>query len=60
MNDILLNFQTSNIRFLITDNLKENTENSLNYYLQLIFNGILKRFMKDLKFILINKDFGSL
>lgn len=60
MNDILLNFQTSNIRFLITDSLKDSTENALNYYLQLIFNGILKRLMKDLRFILINKDFASL
>lgn len=60
MNDILLNFQTSNIRFLITDNLKESNEQALNYYLQLIFNEFLKRLMKDLKFILINKDFGSL
>ena len=60
MNDILLNFQTSNIRFLITDSLKESNEQALNYYLQLIFNEFLKRLMKDLKFILINKDFGSL
>ncbi len=60
MNDVLLNFQTSNIRFLITENLKESNEQALYYYLQLIFNDFLKRLMKELKFILINKDFGSL
>lgn len=60
MNDILLNFQTSNIRFLITDKLKENTDLILNNYINFIFNEFLKRIMKDLKFILINKDFSSL
>jgi len=60
MNDVLLNFQNSNIRFLITDKLKVNTDLTLNHYINLIFNEFLKRIMKDLKFILINKDFSSL
>lgn len=60
MNDILLNFQSSNVKYLITDNLKSYTETLLNNYNQSILNEFLKRLMKDLKFIMINKDINSL
>ncbi len=60
MNDILFNFQSSNVKYLISDNLKSYTEFLLNEYTQTIFNEFLQRLMKDLKLILINKDFNSL
>jgi hypothetical protein len=60
MNDVLLNFKSSNIKYLITNELKYNVEKNNEKYLQLIFNEFLKRVIKNAKFILINKDIDSL
>ena len=60
MNEILLSFQVSNIKYLITTKLKGIIEENCVKYTNLIFNEFLRRIIKDLKLILINKDFNSL
>lgn len=60
MNDVLLSFKSSNIKYLITDELKIDVERNIEKYTQLILNDFLKRIMKDVKFILMNKDGESL
>lgn len=60
MNDVLLNFRSSNIRYLITNELKQNVDENIEKYVQIIFNEFLKRITKDAKFILMNKDIESL
>lgn len=60
MNEVLLTFQVSNIKYLITHKLKEAVEHTIRHYTQQIMDEFLKRITKDIKFILINKDFASL
>jgi hypothetical protein len=60
MNDVLLNFNSSNIKYLITNELKHSVEKANEKYQEFIFNEFLKRVIKNAKFILINKDMESL
>jgi hypothetical protein len=57
MNDILITFRNSNIRFLLTDEIQ--IESVLERFMSQFFNIFLNK-IKDIKMLLVNKDISYL
>lgn len=59
-NDVFVSFLNSNISFLITAEIQIGVENNIENYLNLFYLSFLNKITKDVKFLLMNKDFSYL
>jgi hypothetical protein len=60
MNEVFISFLSSNIPYLISDNLQITIQNKLNHFMNYFYKAFLNRIMKDVKIMLINKDTSNL
>jgi hypothetical protein len=60
MNEVFISFLNSNIPYLISENLQNLVQEKMIYYMNVFYKAYLNRIMKDVKILLINKDFSNL
>ena len=60
MKDVFLSFMSSNISYLITENLYETVETKLEFYMNQFYNCYLNHIAKDVKILLMNKEISNL
>lgn len=60
MNEVFISFLNSNIPYLISESLQSLIQEKMIHYMNLFYKAFLDRIMKDVKILLINKDFSNL
>ncbi len=58
--DVFLSFLNSNISYLISENLFDTVDNKLEFYMNQFYNCFLNHIAKDVKILLMYKDFTNL